>query len=134
MLESGQVRHEDPDSIKDNDLIHVSWRTGFSAYPTWESWFTAAARARRPRHELGHTVDTSSLAIDIAGSGMAIALGQYMLAEDDLTSAQLVTPFSLSIPLPYDYCAVHSPDNSRNQTVQKFVSWLRGLPASHPIH
>jgi LysR family glycine cleavage system transcriptional activator len=131
MLESGELRHEDPASIKDNDLIHVAWRTGFSAYPTWESWFTAAACARRPRQELGHTVDTSSLAIDIAGSGTAIALGQYMLAEDDLRGAQLVTPFSTSIPLQYNYCAVHSPDNSRNQTVQKFVTWLRSLPASY---
>ena len=68
------------------------------------------------------------LAIDIAGSGTAIALGQYMLAEDELRAAQLLTPFPTSIPLQYNYCAVHSPDNSRNQTVQKFVTWLRTLP------
>jgi LysR family glycine cleavage system transcriptional activator len=128
MLESGQLRPEDPASIKDSHLIHVAWRTGFSAYPTWESWFSAAVCARRPRQELGHIVDTSSLAIDIAGSGTAIALGQYMLAEDELRGAQLVTPFSTNIPLQYNYCAVHSPDNSRNQTVQKFVAWLRSLP------
>ena len=113
-----------PAGLRDEDLIHVAWRTGFSAYPTWEAWFAMAGHVRQPRRELGHKLDTSSLAIDLARSGSGVALGQYLLAEDDLASGALVAPFGTSMPLQYEYCAVHATANTRNPTVQSFVSWL----------
>lgn len=128
--------------LRDEDLIHVTWRTGFSSYPTWEDWFASTGSARRPRRELGHTVDTSSVAIDLARAGCGIVLGQAMLAEPEVAAGELVAPFAHRLPLQYDYCAVHTRPNERNPTIRSFVDWLaadatvaggRRSPASGPV-
>jgi len=114
-----------PESLRDEQLIHVDWRTGFSAYPTWASWLQAAGIARPVRRERGHTTDTSSIAIDLAAQGAGIALGQCWLAEAELRAGALIAPFETCLELPYRYCAVHTKANARNPTVQAFVEWLR---------
>src|SRR5262249_24013003 len=72
-------------------LIHVAWRAGFSSYPAWSAWFASQGIPWNPRRELGHTTDTSSVAIDLACSGRGVVLGQEMLAETELASGDLVT-------------------------------------------
>ena len=119
----------DPASVADEDLIHITWRAGFSAYPTWDSWFAAAGGAKQPRRDLGHTSDTSSIAVDLARSGCGVVLGQYMLAAPELRSGELVAPFLTAMPLQYHYCAVHTPANAGNPTVLTFVKWLAALGA-----
>lgn len=127
MIESGKVRADDPQSLRDEDLVHVAWRTGFSSYPTWSSWFAAAGSLRQPRRELGHIVDMSSLAVDLARSGQGIALGQFMLAEQDLAEGHLVTPFTASVDFKYYYCAVHTQSNTNNRNLQAFLTWLGSI-------
>lgn len=63
-----------PGLLRDEDLIHVTWRVGFSSYPDWGAWLAAQGVTHTPRHELGHTADTSSLAIDLACTGCGIVL------------------------------------------------------------
>ncbi|NNM62146.1 MAG: LysR family transcriptional regulator [Steroidobacteraceae bacterium] len=123
-IESGRLNPGSIGSLRDEDLIHVAWRRGFSSYPTWESWFAGAGEPRRPRSELGHTTDTSSLGIDLACAGCGVVLGQTMLAEEDLAHGRLVTPFAVRMPLQYDYCAVFTRANMRNPGVEAFVAWL----------
>jgi LysR family transcriptional regulator, glycine cleavage system transcriptional activator len=118
-----------PAALRDEDLIHISWRAGFSSYPTWSAWFALAGVRREPRAELGHKVDMSSLAIDLALSGEGIALGQAMFAQEELRTGALVTPFECLLPLQYEYCAVHPRSRTRNTLVQNFIQWLVKLPA-----
>jgi LysR family glycine cleavage system transcriptional activator len=119
-----------PHGLGDDALIHVAWRAGFSSYPTWSAWFASQAITRHPRRELGHTTDTSSVAIDLACSGRGIVLGQEMLAETELAAGDLVAPFPHWMPLQYDYCVVHSESNRRNRIVGAFVEWLVASAAS----
>jgi len=114
----------EPDTLGDDALIHVAWRAGFSSYPAWSAWFASQGISRQPRRELGHTTDTSSIAVDLACSGRGVVLGQEMLAATELASGELVTPFPHWMPLQYDYCVVHAESNSRNRTVCAFVEWL----------
>ncbi len=128
----GRVAVTRPMAMRDEDMIHVTWRSGFSAYPTWESWFASLDVARRPRRELGHTVDTSSVAIDLARAGCGVVIGQALLAQPELATGELVAPFAHRLGLQYDYCAVHSRANARNPTVCAFVDWLAaGAGAEH---
>jgi LysR family transcriptional regulator, glycine cleavage system transcriptional activator len=120
-----------PDTLDDDVLIHVAWRAGFSSYPAWSAWFASQGISRQPRRELGHTTDTSSIAVDLACSGRGVVLGQEMLAATELASGDLVTPFPHWMPLQYDYCVVHAESNSRNRTVGAFVEWLVEGTASH---
>jgi LysR family glycine cleavage system transcriptional activator len=114
-----------PHSLGDGALIHVAWRAGFSSYPTWSAWFASQDITWHPRLELGHTTDTSSIAIDLACGGKGVVLGQEMLAETELAAGDLVAPFPHWMPLQYDYCIVHAESNKRNRTVGAFVEWLR---------
>jgi LysR family glycine cleavage system transcriptional activator len=115
-------------ALRDEDLIHISWRAGFSSYPTWSAWYARAGVKRDVRTELGHKVDMSSLAIDLARSGEGIALGQALFAESELRSGELVTPFDCLLPLQYEYCVVYSRARTRNTLVQNFVKWLVAVP------
>jgi LysR family glycine cleavage system transcriptional activator len=119
-----QAERDVPNGLEDDSLIHVSWRAGFSSYPTWSAWFASQDVVRHPRRELGHTTDTSSVAIDLAADGVGVVLGQEMLAEKELASGDLVTPISHWMPLQYDYCVVHSDSSKRNRVVAAFVDWL----------
>jgi LysR family transcriptional regulator, glycine cleavage system transcriptional activator len=124
LLAAQQVDPTAPQSLADDALIHVEWRAGFSSYPTWSAWFAHQGMTRNPRRDLGHTTDTSSIAIDLACTGRGIVLGQEMLAETELSAGELVTPFSHWMPLQYDYCVVHGESNKRNRIVGPFVEWL----------
>jgi LysR family glycine cleavage system transcriptional activator len=119
-----QLLRDDPSSLRDEDLIHICWRTGIAAYPTWASWFESAGAPRQVRRELGHSTDISSLAIDLARSGTGVALAQCWLAQDELRNGTLVMPFKTTIDLQYRYCAVHARGNARNPGVRAFVDWL----------
>ncbi len=128
-LKTRRLRSDLPGTLRDEDLIHVSWRAGFSTYPAWTAWFAKAGIRREPRAELGHKVDMSSIAIDLALAGEGIALGQAMYAEDELHAGALVTPFDCVMPLQYSFCAVHPRSRMRHAIVQNFVAWLSGIPA-----
>jgi LysR family transcriptional regulator, glycine cleavage system transcriptional activator len=130
-LARGRLEPTAPDALSDDVLIHVAWRAGFSSYPAWSAWFASQGISKQPRLELGHTTDTSSIAVDLACSGRGVVLGQRMLAATELASGDLVTPFPHWMPLQYDYCAVHAESNSRNRTVCAFVEWLAEDTASH---
>ena len=119
-----------PHSLGDDALIHVAWRAGFSSYPAWSAWFASQGITWHPRRELGHTTDTSCVAIDLACGGRGVVLGQEMLAGIELAAGDLVTPFPHWMPLQYDYCVVHADSNKRNRTVGAFVEWLVAAVAS----
>jgi LysR family glycine cleavage system transcriptional activator len=124
VLERRSVDPAGPDSLCDDALIHVAWRAGFSSYPTWSAWFASQGITRDPRRELGHTTDTSCIAIDLACNGRGVVLGQEMLAETELAAGDLVAPFPQWMPLQYSYCVVHAESNKRNRVVGAFVDWL----------
>lgn len=115
---------DQPGKIQDSDLIHIDWGGSFASYPTWTEWFRAAGADRIPRVELGHMTGMSSLAIDFAVAGSGIALGQRMLARDELASGRLVAPFEEVVALGHDYCAVHPHSRTGKRAVKSFLDWV----------
>jgi LysR family glycine cleavage system transcriptional activator len=124
LIEAGRVRPDDPAALADEDLVHVLWHTGFSAYPTWDAWFATTGLTRHVRTEFGHKTDMSSVALDLVESGVGVALGQRLLARDALAAGTLIAPFETSLALPYQYYAVHTPGGAQNATIRAFVEWL----------
>ena len=124
-LARGRFQAGLPGSLPDQDLIHVDWGASFASYPTWAEWFDATGTDRAPQLGLGHRVGMSSLAIDLALSGFGVALGQRLLARDELADGRLLAPFPQRLPLGYAYCAVHPHSRSQKRTVLSFIEWLR---------
>jgi LysR family glycine cleavage system transcriptional activator len=115
--------HTDPSALLDGDLIHNDWGASFASYPSWAEWFSAAGAARQPQVGLGHMTSMSSLAVDLAVSGCGIALGQRMLARDELIDGRLVAPFAQSLALGHDYCAVYPHSRRSKRVVKAFIDW-----------
>lgn len=127
MPEGGMDGAIRPEDIRDEDLIHTNWGPSFASHPTWADWFAHVGAARVPDVGRGHRVGMSSLAIDLALSGAGIALGQRLLARDEILDGRLRAPFGQSIPLGHPYCAVLAHAKSQKPGVGSFVEWLSGV-------
>lgn len=115
----------DPGSLPDRDLIHMDWGASFASYPTWSEWFALAGKPRPAGGGRGHKTSMSSLAIDLALSGAGIALGQRLLARQDLASGALIAPFAATLPLTHPYCLVYPHAKAEKRIVMEVVSRLR---------
>jgi LysR family glycine cleavage system transcriptional activator len=116
-------RPDDVTALLDGDLIHIDWGASFASYPSWAEWFSAAGTDRVPQVGLGHMTSMSSLAVDLAVSGRGIALGQRLLARDELADGRLVAPFAQNLVLGHDYCAVYPQSRRNKRVVRAFIDW-----------
>jgi DNA-binding transcriptional LysR family regulator len=117
-VDSGRVMPGHPESLREDDLIHVQWRTGFSTFPSWELWFEAAQAPRSAPADRGHRTDSATVALALAAAGAGIVLGQFLLAEEALQTGKLVTPFDIAPALSFRYCAVQTAAGMRNPSSQ----------------
>ena len=104
----------DPAALQDELLIETWWSPSFWAYPTWADWFAAAGLQRQPRSGIGPAVNMPALAIDMALAGLGVALGQRSLAEDELRSGRLISPFKATLEMPGPYALI-TPRSARRK-------------------
>ncbi len=88
----------------------------------WKRWLTAA-RATEVEWWHGHVVYESSLAIAAALAGEGVAIGDNLLALQELESGQLVKPFDLTLPTG-GYYLVTSLQAKPAKALQLFRNWL----------
>lgn len=123
-LERNQrARSDGMDGVPDDDLIHTNWGPSFVSHPTWHAWF-AKSGIVRPNDTKGYQVGMSGLALDLARDGVGVALGQKMIAGDDLAAGRLVPLSNISIELGHPYCLVHPRSKSRKAGLQSLITWL----------
>jgi LysR family glycine cleavage system transcriptional activator len=132
LMNQGVLDPTSPGSLPDTALIHTNWGPSFVSHPTWADWFARAGVDRAPDVGQGHRVGMSSLAIDLAVAGAGIALGQRLLAGDEIANGRLVAPFGQSIPLGHPYCAVHAHAKAQKPAVRAFVDWAARTAAAEP--
>jgi LysR family transcriptional regulator, glycine cleavage system transcriptional activator len=109
--------------VPDDDLIHTNWGPSFVSNPTWHAWF-AKSGVTRAGTAYGYQVGMSSLALDLARDGLGVALGQRMLAHDDLAAGRLITLSSVAVALRHPYCLVHPHGKSRKDGLRPLIEWL----------
>lgn len=109
--------------VPDDDLIHTNWGPTFVSHPTWKAWF-AAVGVSRPDETRGFRIGKSSLALDLARDGFGVALGQRMMAADDLEAGRLVVLDDRPIPLGQHYCLVYPRSKAKKAGLIDLVDWL----------
>jgi len=109
--------------VPDDDLIHTNWGPSFVSHPTWQAWFGKSGVAR-PGNATGHQVGMSSLALDFARDGVGVALGQRMMAGDDLAAGRLVPLSTITLALGHPYCLVHPRGKARKADLRSLIDWL----------
>jgi LysR family glycine cleavage system transcriptional activator len=132
LLDRGDVDASSPGSLPDTALVHTNWGPSFASHPTWADWFARAGLDRAPDVGQGHRVAMSGLAIDLAAAGAGIALGQRLLAGDEIANGRLVAPFGQAVPLGHPYCAVHAHAKAQKPAVRAFVDWAARTAAAGP--
>jgi LysR family glycine cleavage system transcriptional activator len=106
-----------------SDLIHTNWGPMFFSHPTWKAWF-AKADLKTPDDSKGYHIGTSGLVLDMARDGVGVALGQRMLAEDDLATGRLVALSQLSLALGHPYSLVYPQGKSRKAGLTLLIECL----------
>ncbi len=113
-------------AVPHGDLIHTDWGPMFFSHPTWKAWF-AKAELKTPDDSKGYHIGTSGLVLDMARDGVGVALGQRMLAEDDLASGRLVALSELSLALGHPYSLVYSQSKSRKAGFTRLIECLTAV-------
>jgi LysR family transcriptional regulator, glycine cleavage system transcriptional activator len=118
-----QAGKVDLEGVPDDDLIHTNWGPSFVSHPTWQAWFSGES-PRNPDETRGFRVGTSSLALDFARDSLGVALGQRMMAAEDLAAGRLVTLSERSVSLGHPYCLVHPHARSRKAGLAELIDFL----------
>ena len=111
-------------AVPPGDLIHTNWGPMFFSHPTWKAWFTKA-NLKSPDDSKGYQIGTSGLVLDMARDGVGVALGQRMLAEDDLAAGRLVALSQLSLALGHPYSLVYPQSKARKTGLTRLIDSLR---------
>ena len=136
--ESEYFINNQPAKLK--ELRELFWDTGIgkSAYSVMEQGRIDQILSSKPEERryiideaAGYRVSTSRLALDLAGRGIGIALGQRQLADEMIRRGELVELTNQSLPLGHDYCVVHPHGKARKPGVETLVNWLTQTPAPH---
>jgi LysR family glycine cleavage system transcriptional activator len=109
--------------VPDHDLIHTDWGPSFGSHPTWQEWFAKSGMSR-PRAPEGFRSGMSGLSLDLARDGVGVALGQAMLAADDLAAGRLIRLSDVALPLGHPYSLVHPLSKTRKAGLRHLLDWL----------
>ncbi len=112
-----------PADLKHHLLLHDDTGDLYDGVSFWEVWLKAAGveevDLRRGPH-FSHAV----LAFEAAIEGHGVVATMPVLAESDLHSVRLVTPFALRVPLASAYYLVCSVEAAKRPAVAAFRKWL----------
>jgi LysR family glycine cleavage system transcriptional activator len=117
------ARLKQPADLARVTLLHEEM-IPLARFPTWETWLAAAGlddvdASRGPRFSHTHML------LQAAMDGSGVALGQMLLACDDLVAGRLVKPFNLCLPANYAYYLVCLPATIERPKIQAFREWVR---------
>ncbi len=114
-----------PESLLTVPLIHTDWGPAAATYPTWRSWFDSiGVNSEHHCSDSSLLANTSKSAIDLAVSGLGIALVQGLLCAKYLAGNQLVIPNAQSLPLNQPYCITRPEQSHLRAMVSAFDEWF----------
>jgi LysR family glycine cleavage system transcriptional activator len=109
---------EDPRDLLRQRLIHVIGnRQG------WTDWF-AKAGLRGVTFEQVLQTDTSAIGLELAASGVGIALGHSSLVKPLIQTGRLVRPFAAEIDALGPFYLVSPSDRPMRAEAKSFTAWL----------
>ena len=124
LLESGPPLRE-PRDLLQHTLVHIEWSRQGVTWPNWRMWM-AAAGVEDFDDSRCVLFEDSSHAIQAAIEGSVVALGDFAMIADDLSSGRLVRPFELGIKMPADfaYYLVYPAEVSDDSRIVAFREWI----------
>ncbi|URK86348.1 LysR substrate-binding domain-containing protein (plasmid) [Rhizobium sp. RCAM05350] len=113
-----------PHAIEGVPLLHEDGAEHDHSCPDWNAWLRTEGLAYRLPQD-GFRLNQSSLVLDAALAGQGLGLGKMRLAEAELKSGRLVSPFGDPQPVRFSYFFASTSHKSRLMRVDLFRSWLQ---------
>ncbi|WP_296180055.1 LysR substrate-binding domain-containing protein [Pseudomonas sp. UBA1879] len=90
----------------------------------WERWLKAAG-TRLSNVGKGQHFDTMDLAMTVASQGSGLAMGDWALIGEDLSTGRLMTPFDLKVKTGAAYYVVYPPRSAAKPYIRELLDWLQ---------
>ncbi|CAN7713840.1 LysR substrate-binding domain-containing protein [Rhizobium sp. LjRoot258] len=112
-----------PYAIEGVPLLHEEGAEHDQSCPDWSGWLRAAGLSYHPSQG-GFRLSQSSLVLDAALAGQGLGLGKIRLAEAEIRSGRLVSPFGVPQPVSSSYFFATTAHTARLMRVDLFREWL----------
>jgi LysR family transcriptional regulator, glycine cleavage system transcriptional activator len=112
-----------PDDLRHVVLLHDEIPTTLPTVPSWETWLKAAGATGVDAAQ-GPRFNTSFFTLEMALSGMGVALAQSTLVSADLAEGRLIRPFGVGLPVELSFFIVGPPGAFEKPKVKAFRDWL----------
>ncbi|RWG85364.1 LysR substrate-binding domain-containing protein [Mesorhizobium sp.] len=118
---AGAIRSEDLAGLP---LIHTDWGPTGASFPSWRNWFEAAGAEPGRAGRRGLSANSSRAALDLAVSGLGVALAQGIYCAQALEEGRLIRPVARALDLRQPYCLTIPERSARRDVVATFREWL----------
>jgi len=105
-------------------LIHTDWGPTGASFPSWRNWFEAAGVQSGRAAQRGLSANSSRAALDLAISGLGVALAQGVYCAEAVEDGRLIRPAAGAIALRQPYCLTIPERSARRDVVAAFRGWL----------
>ena len=124
LLKSGPPLNE-PRDLLQHTLVHIEWSRQGVTWPNWRMWM-AAAGIKDFDDSKCVLFEDSSHAIQAAIEGSVVALGDFAMVANDLSTGRLIRPFELGIKVPADfaYYLVYPTEVANDSLIVAFRDWI----------
>jgi LysR family glycine cleavage system transcriptional activator len=112
-----------PRAIEHVPLLHEEGAEHDQSFPDWAGWLRAAGLSYYPSQG-GFRLNQSSLVLDAAAAGQGLGLGKIRLAEAEIRSGRLVSPFGVPQPVSSSYFFATTAHAARQMRVDLLREWL----------
>ncbi|MET2827650.1 LysR substrate-binding domain-containing protein [Mesorhizobium shangrilense] len=113
-----------PEGLASLPLIHTDWGPTGASFPSWRNWFEAAGIEPGRAAQRGLSANSSRAALDLAISGLGVALAQGIYCAEALENGKLFRPVARSLELRQPYCLTIPERSARRDVVAAFRQWL----------
>ncbi|HVM84847.1 MAG TPA: transcriptional regulator GcvA [Candidatus Binatia bacterium] len=122
LLMNGDPPLREPRDLAQFNLLSDStWQA--AQFDFWHQWLEHAG-VTGLELKTGFSFNYSNLLIQAAVDGLGVALGNTMLAGDDLRAGRLLKPFDISVPLDTAYYVVYAREALKRPKIRAFRDWL----------
>ncbi|WP_192244459.1 LysR substrate-binding domain-containing protein [Mesorhizobium silamurunense] len=118
---AGAIRSE---NLAGLPLIHTDWGPSGASFPSWRNWFEAVGIEPGRAAQRGLSANSSRAALDLAISGLGVALAQGIYCAGALEDGKLVRPATDRLELRQPYCLTIPERSARRDVVAAFRRWL----------
>ena len=105
-------------------LVHTDWGPTGASFPSWRNWFETAGIDLGGSARRGLSANSSRAALDLAISGLGVALSQGVYCAAALEDGRLVRPVARALELRQPYCLTIPERSARRDVVAAFRKWL----------